>query len=67
MGGPPDFKYYEPTGEYEMVDTTDFWCPTERNWSMCPGPCPDGTPHGPERVTAVRVQKMRYVGPGRAS
>jgi hypothetical protein len=34
----------------EEVETTDYWCPTARDWSSCPGPCPDGTEHGPPRV-----------------
>ena len=23
----------------------DYYCPTDKKWSFCPGPCPDGTPH----------------------
>jgi hypothetical protein len=32
------------------ITTTDYWCPTDRAWSYCPGPCPDGSAHAPSRT-----------------
>lgn len=35
--------------EYEIIDTHQWWCPSEERWSDCPGPCPDGQEHIPDR------------------
>jgi hypothetical protein len=29
----------------EMLTWTEWYCPTQQRACLCPGPCPDGTPH----------------------
>lgn len=43
-----------------MVDTTwtEWWCPTEQEWSDCPGPCPDGTEHGESRKVPMQAERV---------
>lgn len=48
-----DFRaryYVEPTGEYVTVKRTEYFCLTEKRWTDCPGPCPDGKVHAPQRT-----------------
>jgi hypothetical protein len=52
---------FEPTGEEIDVDDEEWWCPSEQRWCWCPGPCPDGTPHGPKRVTRGRARVVRPI------
>lgn len=53
MTRPNEVHDYALTGERDHWDTDEWWCPTGQAWVMCPGPCPDGRAHGPERVTRI--------------
>ena len=50
-------------GEWADVEMTEYWCPEQNGWVDCPGPCPDGTPHQPERTTTHRMKHMHIVLP----
>lgn len=41
-----------------------WWCEEAQRWSDCPGPCPDGTSHHPERKRMIwaRVMRPRKIG-----
>lgn len=39
-----------------LTTVTDWWCPDEQRWVMCPGPCPDGTAHDLTRQKQVPMR-----------
>jgi len=51
----------EWTGEYQKLETTEWFCPTYQNWAECNGPCPDGTPHTERRTREVMAKVMHIV------
>lgn len=51
-----DFSAWTPTDEWEEWDEDEWWCPREQRWGWCPGPCPDGRAHEPERTRHIRAR-----------
>lgn len=49
------------TGEMVDTETTDWWCPTEERWVMCPGPCPDGTEHTETKVYTMQSELIKIL------
>lgn len=43
----PQAHYH--TGETETDTWDEYYCPMGDEWGLCPGPCPDGTPHTERR------------------
>lgn len=44
---------HEHTGMYEVSSITVYYCPSDDVWTLCSGPCPDGTPHSEAREEPV--------------
>jgi hypothetical protein len=45
----PRAEDFEWRGKYQEVEVTDYWCPSERQWTCCDEPCPNGSLHYPVR------------------
>jgi hypothetical protein len=52
------FPGYHWEGQWTDLDWRQWWCPTDNEWSECPGPCPDGTEHAPTRIVTRNAKQM---------